>query len=146
MFRYFVINWDVSPLFECFVVFICICLPFTQSQCSNSITLKIRDLKGTLSSFVQAYHLLNIIPQIISKAIFRTSPMFLIRLILQTKSESKRPTFSRCKDNIKTQNSCRNFDTLCVLFDGFANSTHNTHYQSVRQVRASFILRIASTI
>ena len=59
-FRYFVINWDVSPLFERFVVFICICLPFTQSQCSHC-------------SFVQATHLLNKNPQIISKAIFRTS-------------------------------------------------------------------------
>ena len=56
----FVTTWDVSPLFERFVVFICICLPFTQSQCSHC-------------SFVQANHLLNKIPQIISKAIFRTS-------------------------------------------------------------------------
>ncbi len=72
-FRYFTSNWNVSPLFECFVVFICICLTFTQSQCSHAVTLKIRDLKGTRSSFVQANHLLNKIPQIISKAIFRTS-------------------------------------------------------------------------
>ena len=42
------------------MVFICICLTFTQSQCSHC-------------SFVQANHLLNKIPQIISKAIFRTS-------------------------------------------------------------------------
>ena len=59
-FRYFASNWDISPLFERFMVFICICLTFTQSQCSHC-------------SFVQANHLLNKIPQIISKAIFRTS-------------------------------------------------------------------------
>ena len=59
-FRYFVIKWDVSPLFECFMVFIYIYLTFTQSQCPHC-------------SFVQANHLLNKIPQIISKAIFRTS-------------------------------------------------------------------------
>ena len=56
----FVIDWDVSPLFERFVVFICIYLTFTQSQCPHC-------------SFVQANHLLNKIPQIISKAIFITS-------------------------------------------------------------------------
>ena len=53
-------DWDVLSLFECFVFFICICLTFTQSQCSHC-------------SFVQANHLLNKIPQITSKAIFRTS-------------------------------------------------------------------------
>ena len=51
-FRFFVTDLEVSPLFECFVVFICICLTFTQSQCSHAVTLKIGDLKGTRCSFV----------------------------------------------------------------------------------------------
>ena len=41
-FRYFVTDLDVSPLFERFVFFICICLTFTQSQCSHAVTLKNR--------------------------------------------------------------------------------------------------------
>ncbi len=61
-FRYSVSNWDISPLFERFAFFICICLTFIQSQCSHC-------------SFVQAKHILNKKSQIVSKAIFRTSLM-----------------------------------------------------------------------